>query len=104
LYPLPAKLGKLLKRKTITHDINVHPSLLDNVTTESIMKLLKFELWINYQIRSEKYLTANDIIRKELKMYQDNLGIKEDIVVKEIYMYSVLPLPSLLYFTTRGPQ
>jgi hypothetical protein len=71
----------LLKTKTTTSNSNVHPSLLENVTTESILKLLKFGLWVNYQIQSNKSLSAEDVIKNELKLYQHDLGIKEDIVV-----------------------
>jgi hypothetical protein len=80
-YPLPARLGKLIKIEKTTLDDNVHPSLLENVTTESILKLLKFGLWVNYQIQSNKSLSAEDVIKNELKLYQHDLGIKEDIVV-----------------------
>jgi hypothetical protein len=47
--------------------MNVHPALLKNATTESIIKLLKFGLWVNYHTRQSKSL--RDVINKELEMY-----------------------------------
>jgi hypothetical protein len=71
----------LLKKETTTKSDNVHPSLLDNVTTESLMKLMKFGLWVNYQIKMKKSITVEEVLRKELKMYQDELKTKDNITV-----------------------
>jgi hypothetical protein len=64
-----------------SHNDNVHPSLLENVTIESLMKLMKFGIWVDYQIRQNKFLGVENVIREELKLYQDYLEIKEDIMV-----------------------
>jgi hypothetical protein len=77
-YPLPARLGKLIKIEGTTLDDNVHPSLLENVTTEKLMKLMKFQLWIAYQIRINKSTSAEEVIGKELKLYEQELEIKEN--------------------------
>jgi hypothetical protein len=72
-YPLPGRLAKLLiTGETLTTDQNVHPSLLNNVTTESLFKFLKFGLWVDYKIRQNKSLSVVDLIRKELDAYQNH--------------------------------
>jgi hypothetical protein len=80
-YPLPAKLGNLLKIETMTEADYVHPSLLEETTFECLMKLLKFELWINYQIRMNKSASLEEVISKELKLYKYEIGIKENLRV-----------------------
>jgi hypothetical protein len=80
-YPLPGKLGNLLKIETMSKADNVHPSLLEETTLESQMKLLKFELWINYQIRMNKSASLEEVISKELKLYGHEIGIKENLRV-----------------------
>jgi hypothetical protein len=81
LYPLPEKLGNLLKKGLTTKSDNVHPSLLDDVTTESLMKLMKFGLWVNYQIRMKKSHTIEEVLRKELKLYKNELKTNDNITV-----------------------
>jgi phosphotransferase system HPr-like phosphotransfer protein len=80
-YPLPARLGKLIKNEITTLDDNVHPSLLEDVTTESLMKLMKFQLWIAYQIRINKSTSAEEVMSKELNLYEHELGMKENRMV-----------------------
>jgi hypothetical protein len=41
--------------------------LLKNAETESIIKLMKFGLWVNYHTRQSK--SVRDVIDKELQMY-----------------------------------
>jgi hypothetical protein len=80
-YPLPARLGKLIKNEPTTLDDNVHPTLLEDVTTERLVKLLKFPLWIAYQIRINNSISVEEVISKELKLYAHELGIKGNIMV-----------------------
>jgi hypothetical protein len=82
-YPLPAKLGKLLTIETMTSADNIHSSLLEDVTTESLLKLLKFEHWVDYQLRKKKSSSLEEVIAKELKMYENELGLKDNITVRE---------------------
>jgi hypothetical protein len=81
VYPLPAKIANLLKMQTMTKDDNVHPSLIEDASTESIMKLMKFGLWVDYQIKIKKSNNVKEVISKELEMYQNDLGILENITV-----------------------
>jgi hypothetical protein len=67
-YPLPAVLGQLLELRAVTNeDYNVHPALLRNASTESLIKFMKFNLWVYYHTRQSK--SIRDIIEKELKLY-----------------------------------
>jgi hypothetical protein len=84
-YPLPARLGKLIKIEPTTPKDNVHPSLLEYVTTERLMKLVKFPLWIAYQIRINKSTSAEEVITKELKLYEHELVMRENRMVKRLF-------------------
>jgi hypothetical protein len=75
--------------ETTTKEDNVHPSLLDNVSTEKIIKLLKFGIWVKYQMRINKSISFEDIISNELTLYQDDIGIKSELVVRTLFMFSL---------------
>jgi hypothetical protein len=83
-YPLPAKLGKLLDIETTTSADNVHSSLLEDVTTERLLKLLKFGLWVDYQIRTNISSNLEEVIKKELGMYKNQLRMKYNTTVSKI--------------------
>jgi hypothetical protein len=102
-YPLPAKLGKLFHIETMTSVDNVHSSLLEDVTTESLLKLLKYKLWVDYQIRMNKSSNLEEVVKKELKLYENQLGMKNNTTVRKAFFCS----PSvfwmgrkLLFFTS----
>jgi hypothetical protein len=70
----------------VTEEDEVHPSLLQNATTKTLMKLLKFGIWVEYQIRQNKSSSVEDVIKKELQLYENNLGIREDFQAKQHYI------------------
>jgi hypothetical protein len=69
---------------------HVHPSLLKNVTTESILKLLKFGLWVNHQLNN-KSQSLKEVIKKELELYKHELPMrwKTNIKAKEPFQESI---------------
>jgi hypothetical protein len=72
-YPLPRRLARMLiTGETVTKDQYVHPSLLKNVSIESLFKLLKFGLWVDYKIRQNTSLSVVDLIKRELDVYQNH--------------------------------
>jgi hypothetical protein len=88
-YPLPAVLGHLLELRTVTNDDNnVHPALLKNATTESLIKFMKFGLWVNYQTRQSK--SIRDVIDEELQLY--DLEPKEQFQASTTYITIKLDL------------
>ena len=68
---------------------NVHPSLLEKATTEKLIKLLKFGLWVDYKIRQNSSESLKDIISKELKYYQNDLAVQDVIQVKSQIYFQV---------------
>jgi hypothetical protein len=75
----------LLQMGKVTESDEVHPSLLQNATTKTLMKLLKFGLWVDYQIRQNKSSNTSsveDVIIKELQLYENDLGIRDDFQAK----------------------
>jgi hypothetical protein len=84
----------------MTTNDNVHQSLLEDVTTETLMKLLKFELWVDYEIRMNKSANPKEAINKELKQYKLHLGIKDNILVAS-YLDVVFTYVSLSTSTFR---
>jgi hypothetical protein len=70
----------------VTKDDNVHPSLLKDVTTEGLLKLLRFELWVDYQTRN-KSISKKEVIEKELQLYKNSLELREDFQAMSTYFY-----------------
>jgi hypothetical protein len=66
--------------------MNVHPALLKNASTESIIKFMKFGLWVNYHTRQSK--SVWDVINKELQMYDIEKRDKFQARTAKINKYS----------------
>jgi hypothetical protein len=54
------------------------------VTTERLLKLLKFGLWVDYQIRTNISSNLEEVIKKELGMYKNQLRMKYNTTVSKI--------------------
>jgi hypothetical protein len=63
--------------KTVTQNNNVHPSLLENVSIEGIIKLMHFGIWVDSKLKIEAN-TIEKIMKNELKLYKNDLGIRTD--------------------------
>jgi hypothetical protein len=82
-YPLPSVLGQLLELRVVKNDDNnVHPSFLRNASITSLIKFMKFGLWVNYHTRQSK--SIRDVIEKELQLY--DLEPREEFQAKKIYI------------------
>jgi hypothetical protein len=57
----------------------VHPSLIGNASTESLIKMMKFGLWTDFKIRENSSSNLEDVIKEELNFYKDNLVLKKSI-------------------------
>lgn len=56
----------------------VHPYLIENATTESLVKMLKFGIWVDYQMRLNKSSSQEDVVRRELAFYQNTFPVKTE--------------------------
>jgi hypothetical protein len=70
--------------ETLDHDKNVHPSLVANVSIESMVKMLNFGLWVDYQIRKNSSISLKELIMNELKFYETEVTLKKTIQEKLI--------------------
>jgi hypothetical protein len=76
LYPHLGNIAKLISIGAhVTPEQNVHPSLIEHSSTESLIKMMRFGLWMDHKMRENPSLGQVDIIRGELKLYENYLGI-----------------------------
>jgi hypothetical protein len=80
-YPLLKKLSKLFilgENMSLKQDA-VHPSLIGNASTESLIKMMKYGLWTEFKIMENSSANLEDVIKEELNFYKDYLGLKKSI-------------------------
>ena len=73
---------RLLLPRPIKKDMSVHPSLLEKVSLEGLIKMMKFGLWIDYKMKVNNAKTVKDLITDELQFYKP-LGIKTTFKASE---------------------
>jgi hypothetical protein len=80
-YPLLKKLSKLfiLGENISLKQDGVHPSLIGNASTESLIKMMKYGLWTEFKIMENSSANLEDVIKEELNFYKDYLGLKKSI-------------------------
>ena len=73
VYPLPSWLANLMMPGNITEDHRflAHPSFIQRLSVEQILKMVKFELWAKYQVHTKKFATLSDVLREELKVFEE---------------------------------
>ena len=88
VYPLPQRLANLLQPgdslKSVDYKAFAHPSFLQKLTTDQLLKMFKFELWAKYmQQASEDFDTLSDVIKAELNTFSNSgLNLREDFQVQ----------------------
>jgi hypothetical protein len=81
----------------------VHPSLIRNASTDSIIKMLKFGLWTNYKMMENSSLNLQDAIQGELNFYKDYFRLKENIQ-ESMYVDTLLESCSQYMFLFQTPS
>jgi hypothetical protein len=59
---------------------SVHPTLFDKITTEQMIKMLKFRLWSEYQMQTNNG-SMKDLIDKEVAKYNPYFATRSDYKV-----------------------
>jgi hypothetical protein len=69
----------------------VHPSLIGNASTESLIKMMKFGLWTDFKIMENLSLNLEDVIEKELNFYKGYIELKKSVQVSIDLICGVFP-------------
>jgi hypothetical protein len=64
--------------ETVVKSDNIHPSLLENVTTKGFLKLMNFGLWVQYKERQTENIGLEEVIKNELKLYRNDIDIRSE--------------------------
>jgi hypothetical protein len=64
--------------ETVVKSDNIHPSLLENVTTKGFLKLMNFGLWVQYKERQTENIDLEEVIKNELKLYRNDIDIRSE--------------------------
>jgi hypothetical protein len=96
-YPLPGILAMLMTHKSVTKEDNVHPSFIEKASPKSIIKLLKFGIWLEFKKRQNKTLDIMKIMDEELEAYNKYFSMRKDTKANRentliIYTKVLLPL------------
>ena len=83
VFPLPARLASLLMpTKTTFHQDKVHPDFIEGISTEQLLKMLQFGRWSKCRVRTGESETLGDVLRGELKIFEDaGFGIRDEFQV-----------------------
>ena len=90
VYPLPQRLANLLQLgdtfKSVDYKAMAHPSFLQNLSTDQLIKIFKFELWAKYmQHESGDFDTLSDVIKAEINTFsKSGFNLREDFQVQFI--------------------
>ena len=88
LYPLPFHLTSLLQEghslAAIDDTSPAHPFLLQGVSTEHHIKLVRFGIWSQYMVdKSDQFENTSDVLKSELKIFlKSGYGLREDFQVQ----------------------
>ena len=68
VYPLPVGIANLIQPVETVHKGFAHPSLLEGADTKDILKILKFKMWAEYMVKTNR--TISDILKAEIKIFE----------------------------------
>ena len=87
VYPLPQQLANLLHQGDyVDYKTLAHPSFLNEVTTEQLIKMFKFKLWADYMVKAGNFDTLSDVVKSELDVFDKRgFNLREDFQVKRNY-------------------
>ena len=94
IYPVPFRLANLLQQgdslRAIDNTSLAHPSFLQSVPTEHLMKLVRFGIWSQFMVdKSDKFDNISDVLKAELKVFsKSGYGIREDFQVQYKCIFS----------------
>ena len=86
VYPLPSWLANLVMPGNVTEEKRflAHPAFLESLPIEQMLKMFKFGVWVQHQVEERKNETLSDVLRRELKVYEDNgFTLREDFQVMQ---------------------
>ena len=87
-YPVPFRLANLLQQgdslRAVDNTSQAHPSLLQGVSTEHLIKLVKFGIWSKFMVeKTHKFTNIRDVLKAELKLFsKSGYGMREDFQVQ----------------------
>ena len=106
-YPMPAKLTSLLLSNAETSpDDHVHPRLLEWVSTEGILKMVHYGIWLKSTAKRER-LTLDELLHEELRVYEDHYGLKSELQVstsKLRFYVNSMNVMNFSYLPSRTPS
>ena len=84
---MPAELANLLDLsekpiRSSSANIKLHPSMVNGINPENILKLQKFSIWAEHQVRTGK--TPEEVLANELvkfKMFEKRTALRVKYIV-----------------------
>ena len=72
IYPKPNELVKLILPGLTDQESLARPSILENASTNELIKMLNFKIWAENKVNTNVYSTLSDVIKAELKLFEDH--------------------------------
>ena len=95
IYPVPFWLANLLQQgdsmRAVDQTSHAHPSILQGVSTEHLIKLVRFGIWSKFMVeKAHKFNNISDVLKAELEVFsKSGYGIREDFQVQSKCTFSL---------------
>ena len=80
--------------EAVNYTSPTHPLFLQGVSTEHLMKLVRFGIWSKFMVeKTDKFKNISDVLKAELEVFsKSGYGIRQNFQVKFKFIF----LPDLL--------